>query len=52
MCFAMLTFRIWFHGGGYLQRDPLRSFYSTLREQKPESEMAEIWCVNFIIPTV
>lgn len=35
-----------FHArGGFLQRDPLRVFYSTLREQLPESEMAEVWWV-------
>jgi len=28
-----------------LQRDALRIFYTTLREQVPESEMAEIWWV-------
>lgn len=28
-----------------MQRDPLRVFYSTLREQMPDSEMAEVWWV-------
>ncbi|KAG0578968.1 hypothetical protein KC19_4G063400 [Ceratodon purpureus] len=28
-------------------RDPLRIFYSTLRDQMPESEMAEIWLMEY-----
>eukprot|EP00898_Chlorokybus_atmophyticus_P007087 jgi/Chlat1/737/Chrsp104S01218 len=29
-----------------LERDPLRIFYETLREQRPSSEMAEIWLMD------
>lgn len=29
------------------ERDPLRVFYSTLREQLPESEMAEVWMMEY-----
>jgi hypothetical protein len=30
-----------------MQRDPLRIFYETLYEQRPTSEMAEFWYVDF-----
>lgn len=35
------------HGAVGLQRDPLRTFYESLHEQLPESEMAEIWYVTY-----
>ena len=28
-----------------MQADPLRKFYTSLREQRPDSQMARKWCV-------